>query len=329
MKRKSILIVLVSIIMLVPLIAVHSQAKRPVSKSELKKYEFTTVSTNNEGTIVTQHKDLATYYEEPLGTGANLEMVAIPSGGFMMGSKQEDTATLIQEIRQHCKNGEAEKQVSAEQPQHQVNIKSFYMGKYEVTQAQWQAIMGTNPSYYKGDKLPVDSVSWNDAVEFCQKLSAKTGREYRLPNEAEWEYACRAGTTTLFSYGDNITPELVNYDGIVPYGSAPRGVYRGSPTEVGSFAPNGFGLYDMEGNIWEWCADIYHDNYNGAPTDGSAWLDSYKPSVNVSLGPNQSFRVLRGGSYGLQSNYCRAASRHKDISDNPSYYIFGLRVVSQ
>lgn len=150
------------------------------------------------------------------------------------------------------------------------------MDKYDVTQAQYQAIMGTNPSNFKGDDLPVEQVSWNDAVEFCRKLSAKTGREYRLPTEAEWEYAARAGTTTPFAFGDTVTPDIANYDGDYPYGDAPRGTNRQTTTPVGSLgAANGFGLYDMQGNVWEWCLDYWHDNYGGlvggAPTDGSAW----------------------------------------------------------
>ena len=158
-------------------------------------------------------------------------------------------------------------------------------------------------------------MSWDDAVEFCKRLSEKSGKEYRLPSEAEWEYACRAGTTTTFAYGENITPELVNYDGNYPYGEAPKGTYRGKTTPVGSFAPNGFGLYDMHGNVWEWCQDVFHSNYEGAPPDGSAWVDV-----------KQSYRVLRGGSWNDNSFNCRAATRGRN-APGASLNFNGLRVV--
>jgi formylglycine-generating enzyme required for sulfatase activity len=134
------------------------------------------------------------------------------------------------------------------------------MGKYEVTQAQYQAIMGNNPSNFKGEKRPVEQVSWNDAVKFCEELSKKTGRAYRLPSEAEWEYAARAGTDTPFHFGETITTDLANYNGNFTYASAPKGEYRKETTDVGIFPPNSFGLYDMCGNVWEWCLDKYHNN---------------------------------------------------------------------
>ncbi|MFO5440741.1 MAG: SUMF1/EgtB/PvdO family nonheme iron enzyme, partial [Dolichospermum sp.] len=170
---------------------------------------------------------------EDLGNGVKLEMIAIPGGTFWMGSP----------------TNEAERN-NDEGPQHQVTVPSFFMGKYPLTQAQYQAIIGNNPSYFKGNNRPVERVIWNDAVTFCQKLSQKTGKNYRLPSEAEWEYACRAGTKTPFSFGDNITPDLVNYDGNYPYKSAPKGKYREQTTDVGTFPPNAFGLYDMHGNVW-------------------------------------------------------------------------------
>jgi len=119
----------------------------------------------------------------------------------------------------------------------------------------------------------VEQVSWIDTVAFCQKLSQQAGKTYRLPSEAQWEYACRAGTTTPFYFGETITPDLVNYNGNSPYGGASKGQYRQETTSVGSFPPNAFGLYDMHGNVWEWCEDVWHGNYNGAPTDGSAWVE--------------------------------------------------------
>jgi formylglycine-generating enzyme required for sulfatase activity len=195
------------------------------------------------------------------------------------------------------------------------------MGKYPLTQKQYQAIMGYNPSDFKGDsstsltnQRPVEEVSWNDAVKFCQRLSQKTGKTYRLPSEAEWEYACRAGTTTPFYFGENITPDLVNYNGNYPYGSAPKGIYREQTTDVGSFPPNAFGLYDMHGNVWEWCLDNRVDNYNNAPTDGSA--------VTSQSGR----KVLRGGSWFGSPRGCRSAFRGDDDPEGSSHYQ-GFRLV--
>lgn len=204
-----------------------------------------------------------------------------------------------------------------ERPQHQVTFaQPFYLGKYAITQEQWQAVMGNNPSHFKGWKRPVEQVLWNDAVNFCQKLSEKTGTTYRLPSEAEWEYACRAGTTTAFHFGETITPDLVNCDGNYPYGAAPKGLYRQETTPVGSFPPNAFGLYDMHGNVWEWCADPRHDNYNGAPSDGSSWTTG-----------GHSHRLLRGGSWDLYPTDSRAACRSSD-SPATRYNDVGFRVVS-
>jgi formylglycine-generating enzyme required for sulfatase activity len=159
-------------------------------------------------------------------------------------------------------------------------------------------------------------VTWDDAVEFCQKLSKQTGREYRLPSEAEWEYACRAGTTTPFHFGPTITTDLVNYDGDYTYGSAPKGQYREQTTEVGSFPANNFGLYDLHGNVWEWCLDHWHNNYEGAPTNGSAWFSSDENAL----------RLLRGGSWFNIPRTCRSANRDRYARD-VQYNGVGFRVV--
>ena len=145
----------------------------------------------------------------------------------------------------------------AEGPQHSVTVPEFWLGKYAVTQAQYQAVMGANLSRFteNGANRPVEKVSWQEAVAFCEKLSQQTGRTYRLPSEAEWEYACRAGTTTPFHFGATMTTDLANYNGNYTYGDGPKGMYLERTTEVGSFPPNAFGLYDMHGNVWEWCAD--------------------------------------------------------------------------
>ena len=227
-------------------------------------------------------------------------MAAIPGGTFMMGSPEN----------------EAERRDN-ESPQHQVTVPSFFMEKYPVTQVQYQTIMGTNPSLFKGSNRPVECVSWDNAVAFCEKLSQITGKTYRLPSEAEWEYACRAGTTTPFHFGETITTDLANYNGNYTYGQEPKGVYRRETTEVGSFGvANNFGLYDMHGNVWEWCQDNWHSNYEGAPIDGSAWLGIEK---------NTNTRLLRGGSWVNDPDYCRSAFRY---TFNLAYdYELGFRVV--
>ena len=237
-------------------------------------------------------------FQENLGNGVFLEMIAIPGGTFWMGSPENET-----------------ERGSSESPQHQVTVPSFFMGKYQLTQAQYQAIMGNNPSDFKSNNRPVENVSWDDAVAFCQTLSQKTGKNYRLPSEAEWEYACRAGTTTPFYFGGNITPDLVNYDGNYPYKSAAKGKYRGQTTDVGTLHPNAFGLYDMHGNVWEWCEDDWHENYINAPTDGGAW--------NSRSGI---IKRIRGGSWNYSAQSCRSASRYGRSRDGRDYDC-GFRVV--
>jgi len=187
-----------------------------------------------------------------LGGGVTMELVRIPAGTFMMGTDNTDHYHLDYSP------------LDASRPVHSVTIGGdFYIGRYEVTQAQWQAVMGTNPSYFSGcDDCPVEQVSWDDAVEFCDTLSTMTGYAIRLPSEAEWEYACRAGTTTLYSFGDSAA-DLGDYawwDGNTR-----------QTNEVGGKLPNPWGLYDMHGNVSEWCEDFYHVDYTGAPSDGSAW----------------------------------------------------------
>ncbi|MCC5601808.1 SUMF1/EgtB/PvdO family nonheme iron enzyme [Nostoc favosum] len=250
--------------------------------SSLKSFQFEVVTVDARGNITNRSNSEAKHFVEDLENGVTLEMVQIPGGTFMMGSPEE----------------EAERYQN-ESPQHQVKVPGFFMGKYEITQAQYQAIMGNNPSYFKAKKRPVEQVSWDDAVEFCKKLSQRTGKTYRLPSEAEWEYACRAGTKTPFYFGETITTDLVNYNGDYPYASAPKGEYRQQTTDVGKFPPNSFGLYDMYGNVWEWCLDVYNDNYQGAPEDGSAWL----------TGKDNNIKVLRGGSWDYVARDCRSANR--------------------
>jgi formylglycine-generating enzyme required for sulfatase activity/tRNA A-37 threonylcarbamoyl transferase component Bud32 len=267
-------------------------------KNNFNNFSFQTVTTNSQGEIIKWSKKSGKYFTEDLGNGVMLEMVQIPTGKFMMGSRDNE-----QDIE------------SNEKPQHQVTVPSFCMAKYPVTQAQYQAIVGTSPSRFKGNNRPVENVSWNDAVDFCEKLSQKTGKAYRLPSEAEWEYACRAGTTTPFYFGETITPELVNYNGNYPYAAAPKGQYRGQTTDVGIFHPNAFGLYDMHGNVWEWCLDDWHDNYINAPKNSTPWKSQ-----------NSRWKLLRGGSWFYRASYSRCANRFK-LSRENSYNHVGFRVV--
>jgi eukaryotic-like serine/threonine-protein kinase len=255
-------------------------------------FSFEVVTVNETGQVVSREQNQARYFTEDLGGGVTLEMVAIPTGEFMMGP-----------------SGELERAAEDERPQRQVKVKGFSMGRFTVTQAQWQAVMGNNPAHFKGENRPVERVSWHDAQAFCKKLSQKTGRTYRLPSEAEWEYACRAGTTTPFHFGPTITTDLANYDGTYAYGSGPKGQNRQQTTPVGSFPANGFGLHDMHGNVWEWCQNRWDK-------DGAR--------VQNGNSPSGLFGVLRGGSwqYGLLVS---SFSNMDDIRVN--YYAYGFRVV--
>jgi formylglycine-generating enzyme required for sulfatase activity len=231
------------------------------------------------------------------GKSVDLEMIAIPGGKFWMGSP----------------DGVGD---SDERPRHEVTIAPFFMGKYTVTQAQYEAVMGKNPSGFKGDKRPVERVSWHDAIAFCQELSKRSDRQFSLPSEAQWEYACRAGTETEFYFGETISTEQANYDGNYTYGSGKKGTYREQTTDVGSFPANKFGLQDMHGNVWEWCADHWHGNYKGAPKDGSAWI----------TGSKDANRLLRGSSWLIDPDYCRSAFRNHYSPDLQNGCI-GFRVV--
>jgi len=270
----------------------------------LRAYEFDTVTVDLNGVSESRRKGQASYYVEDLKE-TGLEMVEIPAGAFKMGWSEDDQ----------------------QRPVHLVKMPSFYLSKYEVTQAEWRAVaklpkvnrdLKPDPSHFKGVNLPVDSVSWYEAIEFCARLSRATGRTYCLPTEAEWEYACRGGTTSEFAFGDNITPDLVNYDGRFSLGSAPHGVFRKQTTPVGSLGvANGFGLYDMDGNVREWCLDPWHESYKGAPGDGSAWQAGGKPES----------RVTRGGSWDQPAHMCRAAGRNWCPPDSCRLEYFGFRVV--
>lgn len=246
---------------------------------------------------------------EDLGKDIRLDMVLIPSGTFLMGSPED-------EPDRHDDEG----------PQHLVTVPTFFMGRYPITQAQWRAVaampklehdLEPDPSEFKGDQRPVEQVSWEEPMEFCARLSAHTGRSYTLPSEAEWEYACRAGTTTPFHFGETITTDVANYDGNSTYSDGPEGEYREETTAVDYFGvANAFGLCDMHGNVWECCLDSWHDNYEGVPTDGSAW----------DADGSRDRRVARGGSWGLAPWCCRSASRLLGLSSYRSSNV-GFRVV--
>ena len=279
----------------------------------LQSFEFTvaTLTRGKKQWVVQRQQQSNSQFIEVLGENLILEMVAIPDGTFLMGSPEQ----------------ERERSYNA-RPQHEVVVSRFFMGKYPITQAQWRFVaslpqinreLNPDPSRFKGDNRPVECVRWYEGVEFCNRLSRYTNRTYRLPTEAQWEYACRAGTTTPFYFGKTLTAELANYDATKTYGDGLKGEYRKETTPVDHFGvANAFGLCDMHGNVWEWCLDHWHGNYEGAPNDGSAWLtDDEKVS-----------RVIRGGSWYDNPRNCRSASRYYN---NPvfDYFRIGFRVVCE
>jgi len=233
-------------------------------------------------------------YTEDLGDGVSLTLMLIPDGEFTMGAPKDEPDSE-----------------DSERPQHLVRVSRFLMGRYPVTQAQWRVVAGyeqvdrelkPDPSSFKGDDRPVEQVSWYDAVEFCQRLSRTTKKNYHLPSEAQWEYACRAETETAYHFGDEITKDLANYSGE-------------QTTPIGQYPANRWGLYDMHGNVWEWCQDYWHENYKGVPTDGGAWIDDRESGL----------RVVRGGSWAYFPGGCRSAFRFGFTPVNDDY-AFGFRV---
>jgi formylglycine-generating enzyme required for sulfatase activity len=236
-------------------------------------------------------------FQENLGNDCWIKMVEIPSGKFRMGSPETEPDRY-----------------DNESPQHEVTISSFFMAEFPVTQVQWREVaslrpvkrwLNPDPSDFKGDLLPVEQVSWHDAIEFCARLRRLTSKKYRLPSEAEWEYACRAGTTTPYYFGENLNQNLANYGGNVR-----------KTTPLGRYSANAFGLQDMHGNVWEWCEDCWHDNYQNAPTDGSSWNENYSQS---------SLRMLRGGSWDYHRRDCRSAIRYGENADNGDFD-YGFRL---
>ena len=258
---------------------------------------------------LTRQRHQAQYFIEPLGEGADLEMTQIPAGTFQMRSPTDELERR-----------------DSEDPQHSVTVPSFFMGTYPVTQAQWQFVAGLTQietkldpglANFKGALNPVEWVTWHEAMEFCARLAQHTDRPYRLPSEAEWEYACRAATSTPFHFGDVLTRSIANYNSQASIGKTQK---RGKQTTpVGSLGiANAFGLYDMHGNVYEWCVDHWHANYYGAPTDGTVWIwdgDSTR-------------RVIRGGSWNDVAANCRSAFRAPDDAED-GHDDLGFRVVYQ
>jgi formylglycine-generating enzyme required for sulfatase activity len=272
-------------------------------------FEIATIEQRGKRWLVNRRPGEAQLYEERLGDALSLDMVAIPAGRFIMGSSEDEPERF-----------------SSEGPQHEVVINDFYMGRYPVTQAQWRFVaslswinqaLKPNPSEFTGDDHPVGNVSWLDAVEFCTRLSQYTGLAYSLPTEAEWEYACRAGTNTPFHFGETISSQLANYASSKIYNEGPKGEDSIRTTPIKQFnVANAFGLCDMHGNVFEWCLDHWHKNYKGAPIDSSAWLSEDENAT----------RVARGGSWSFSPGYCRSAYRLYTSPDNRSDNV-GFRVV--
>ncbi|QIR36916.1 formylglycine-generating enzyme family protein [Tolypothrix sp. PCC 7910] len=267
------------------------------------------VTVNSQGKEIESYQGQACCLKEELGNGLILEMVYIPAGQFWMGSPESEG-----------------KRYSNEKPQHLAKIEPFLMSKYPITQMQWKQIaslpqvsqkLKLRPSRQGGNNHPITQVSWFDAMEFCDRLSHNTGHKYRLPSEAEWEYACRAGTTTPFHFGETLNFNLANYDATFAYRSEPKGIYREKTSEVGSFqVANSFGLFDMHGLVWEWCLDNWHQNYDKAPTNGDAWLES----------DDNNIRLMRGGSWRNEPFLCRSSSRQFNYASEMLNNV-GFRIV--
>ena len=297
-----------------PLSAPSASTATPAAtdSSRLQRFATSTCLLRQEGGRWSQERRLLQVegYREDLGQGVALTMLKIPAGSFRMGSPEDEPERL-----------------EREGPQHEVTLGSFFMAQTPITQAQWRAVAGwqkvgrdlePDPSRFKGANRPVEQVSWFDALEFCRRLSQRTGQRYGLPSEAQWEYACRAGSTTPFHCGATLTPELANYDGNYSYGNGPKGTYREQTTELASFPANGGGLHDKHGNVWEWCQDHWHESYNFAPGDDQPWL--------IPAAAADEPRLLRGGSWNYNPGLCRSAYRNHD-RPGFAYSSVGFRVV--
>lgn len=288
-----------------------SNALAPTGKP-LKTRKLKTVKVDADGQIISEPPINIAYFDEPalrqaLRKVLPLRMVQIPAGEFLMGSPPNEP-----------------KREAQEGPQRSIQVPSFYMGAFVVTQQQYEAVMGNNPSYFTDDQgtdganLPVEQITWQDANEFCKQLSELTRRTYRLPTEAEWEYACRARTTTPFCFGETLTTEIANFFADFSFTENFEENYRNTPVAADSFWPNGFGLYNMHGNVHEWCSDDYHNSYEGAPSDANQWVSN---QANAS-------KIMRGGSWFNDTHFCRSASRDKNTQVGRSNS-FGFRLVCE
>jgi formylglycine-generating enzyme required for sulfatase activity len=333
-----------------------------VFEEELPKLEFETLFVNKRGEITRRQQCEAYYYDQPLEVESSVPSEGGARGGLKSGeSKFQNSLRMIYipEGTFWMGSPEGEKDRSDdESPQHKVSVSPFFMSQTPITEAQWRFVahlpqeqreLNPNPSS-NGDEHPVVNVRWYDALEFCARLSLYTERNYRLPSEAEWEHACRAVNLgnppvvapTLaewnekynqpFHFGETITSKLANYNGSVIYKQEPKGEYRSQTTPVRTFKPNAFGLYDLHGNVWEWCLDPWHNNYEGAPSDGRVWdegkeelYEDVLTNLNILLQDTRT-HVLRGGSWDLIPWYCRSAFR---IDSYPRLGIlyFGFRVL--
>ena len=264
-----------------------------------------------------------------LGQGITLELVRVPTGKFTMGMLPQERQIALENALKYGWN-DSEQYLDWSTPQHEVYLQEFLMGKYAVTNAQWYAVMKTKPSEqydskFQGDMQPVVGVSWHEARAFCEKLSDQTKRAVRLPTEAEWEYACRAGTTTAFAFGKTITTDQVNYNGNYPYSDTPKGKYRECTVNVDSFTPNAWDLYQMHGNVWEWCLDEFHDSYSDKPARLKNNGNEVWGEIQVSEEDNRVY-ICRGGSWYINALYCRSAYRGWAYARRRDNYL-GFRVV--
>jgi formylglycine-generating enzyme required for sulfatase activity len=302
----------------------------------VRQFPFKTPVLNERGTVVQTTPGQAKGFIEPLGA-MGIDMVEIGGGRFSMGASATEVELALKEAKLAAEDGVLEDEsyqvLGAEMPQHAVDINGFYISRFEITQAQYLAVMGTLPNIapsMRGATMPVVNVTWQEANDFSAKLSQLTGRSYRLPTEAEWEYAARAGTTTPFAFGETLNPQTAVYNSAIPYRKAPRGARRNGPMLVGEITPpNAFGLYDMSGNVWEWVADYWHGNYDGAPRDGSVWDE---PETAFDADENEEVedksRIVRGGSWFSAAGSCRSASRFRFFPSTRANNV-GFRIVGQ
>jgi formylglycine-generating enzyme required for sulfatase activity len=318
----------------VPLFPASPLKPELIKMRALKSVTFSVPRVNERGTLLAQLIGKANYYIED-ARGVALEMNEIPGGRFMMGASAAEVGQAFAEATRDGEivDEETYENITTEMPQHAVNVNGFFMSRYEITQSQYAAVMGSLPNIapqFREPNFPVVNVTWNEASEFCARLSRLTGKLYRLPTEAEWEYAARAGTTTPFAFGPTITPQLAVYNSAIPFGLASKGAIRKSMTGVGEISPaNAFGLYDMHGNVWEWCADYWHSSYNAAPRDGGVWDEQEMiADDNDSEGAPDQSRVARGGSWASTATRNRSASRFRFF---PTYRAasLGFRVVAR